>query len=177
MPPSWNTHLIFDLQMLSSFFTLNRTSSSKTSAAPGPRFPALLSLRLLWPHPRILDVLLEKRRGPSRRKQWGILGPPELRKRIKRGKWRQKQENSTSLRFIPNIPSRSFNLANPKLRTRSDSGVDCEPIHHHFIGSVTVSSLVFVSALFQFELPLEEFEGKLNKSKLKLVLTNGKIQG
>lgn len=31
--------------------------------------------------------------------------------------------------------------------------------------------------IFQFELPLEEFEGKLNKSKLKLVLTNGKIQG
>uniref|UniRef100_A0A665VYH8 Histone lysine demethylase PHF8 n=1 Tax=Echeneis naucrates TaxID=173247 RepID=A0A665VYH8_ECHNA len=29
----------------------------------------------------------------------------------------------------------------------------------------------------QLELPLEEFEGKLNKSKLKLVLTNGKIQG
>ncbi|KAF3860411.1 hypothetical protein F7725_000666 [Dissostichus mawsoni] len=27
------------------------------------------------------------------------------------------------------------------------------------------------------ELPLEEFEGKINKSKLKLVLTNGKIQG
>lgn len=30
---------------------------------------------------------------------------------------------------------------------------------------------------FQLDLPLEEFEGKLNKSKLKLVLTNGKIQG
>ncbi|XP_030590207.1 histone lysine demethylase PHF8 [Archocentrus centrarchus] len=29
----------------------------------------------------------------------------------------------------------------------------------------------------KLELPLEEFEGKLNKSKLKLVLTNGKIQG
>lgn len=29
----------------------------------------------------------------------------------------------------------------------------------------------------KFELPLEEFEGKLKKSKLKLVLTNGKIQG
>lgn len=36
---------------------------------------------------------------------------------------------------------------------------------------------VFVSDIFQFELPLEEFEGKLKKSKLKLVLTNGKIQG
>lgn len=29
----------------------------------------------------------------------------------------------------------------------------------------------------KLELPLEEFEGKINKSKLKLVLTNGKIQG
>ncbi|XP_056128863.1 histone lysine demethylase PHF8 [Lampris incognitus] len=29
----------------------------------------------------------------------------------------------------------------------------------------------------KLELPLEDFEGKLNKSKLKLVLTNGKIQG
>ncbi|XP_043995582.1 histone lysine demethylase PHF8 [Gambusia affinis] len=29
----------------------------------------------------------------------------------------------------------------------------------------------------KLELPLEEFEGKMNKSKLKLVLTNGKIQG
>uniref|UniRef100_A0A7N6AJ65 PHD finger protein 8 n=1 Tax=Anabas testudineus TaxID=64144 RepID=A0A7N6AJ65_ANATE len=35
--------------------------------------------------------------------------------------------------------------------------------------------LYFLSS--QLELPLEEFEGKLNKSKLKLVLTNGKIQG
>lgn len=31
--------------------------------------------------------------------------------------------------------------------------------------------------LSQLELPLEEFEGKVNKNKLKLVLTNGKIQG
>uniref|UniRef100_A0AAV2LYL5 E3 ubiquitin-protein ligase HUWE1 n=1 Tax=Knipowitschia caucasica TaxID=637954 RepID=A0AAV2LYL5_KNICA len=29
----------------------------------------------------------------------------------------------------------------------------------------------------KFDLPLNEFEGKFNKSKLKLVLTNGKIQG
>lgn len=36
---------------------------------------------------------------------------------------------------------------------------------------------VFIFAMFQFDLPLDEFEGKLNKSKLKLVLTNGKIQG
>lgn len=44
------------------------------------------------------------------------------------------------------------------------------------------SSFIFIYAysdclLLQLELPLEEFEGKLNKSKLKLVLTNGKIHG
>lgn len=37
--------------------------------------------------------------------------------------------------------------------------------------------LFYIPSVFQFELPLEEFDGKLNKSKLKLVLTNGKIQG
>lgn len=42
----------------------------------------------------------------------------------------------------------------------------------------SVLECVFSSSLsFQLELPLEEFEGKINKSKLRLVLTNGKIQG
>lgn len=34
-----------------------------------------------------------------------------------------------------------------------------------------------VSSIFQLDMPLDELGGKLNKSKLKLVLTNGKIQG
>lgn len=46
-----------------------------------------------------------------------------------------------------------------------------------FYSLVTVTIFVYIFAMFQFDLPLDEFEGKLNKSKLKLVLTNGKIQG
>lgn len=37
--------------------------------------------------------------------------------------------------------------------------------------------LQFLYLSFQLDLPLDEFEGKLKKSKLKLVLTNGKLQG
>jgi hypothetical protein len=37
--------------------------------------------------------------------------------------------------------------------------------------------MLVISLHLQFELPLEEFQGKMSKSKLKLVLTNGKIQG
>lgn len=83
----------------------------------------------------------------------------------------------TSLRFTPNIHSKSFNLENPKLRTRYDISDDSDMLCHHFFSLVTVTVVVFIFAMFQFDLPLDEFEGKLNKSKLKLVLTNGKIQG
>lgn len=38
-------------------------------------------------------------------------------------------------------------------------------------------NICFHLLYFQLELPIDELEGKLNKSKLKLVLTNGKIQG
>lgn len=50
-------------------------------------------------------------------------------------------------------------------------------IQFFFCVCVNVSSSNLPCFSFQLELPLEEFEGKLNKSKLKLVLTNGKIQG
>lgn len=39
------------------------------------------------------------------------------------------------------------------------------------------SLICCVSSIFQLDMPLDELGGKLNKSKLKLVLTNGKIQG
>lgn len=45
-----------------------------------------------------------------------------------------------------------------------------------FLGEY-VSLICSVSSIFQLDMPLDELGGKLNKSKLKLVLTNGKIQG
>lgn len=45
-----------------------------------------------------------------------------------------------------------------------------------YLHVIAIFNLVYLLSS-QLELPLEEFEGKLNKSKLKLVLTNGKIRG
>lgn len=50
-------------------------------------------------------------------------------------------------------------------------------IQHYLSLNISSIYLLFIPSVPQFELPLEEFDGKLNKSKLKLVLTNGKIQG
>lgn len=108
------------------------------------------------------------------------MGPQEPRRRVRRGYLRQKQENLTSLKFTPNIHLKNFNLANPKTRTRYDICDDSGNAYSAFFVSecyTFIFAFILLFFIFQFELPLEEFEGKLNKSKLKLVLTNGKIQG
>lgn len=91
---------------------------SRTLVAQDLSFLVLHSPKPRWAPPRTPDAPLEKRKGPSLRRCWEGLGPQEPKRKVRKGSSRRKQENSSSLRSMPNKPWRNFTLANPSTRTR-----------------------------------------------------------
>uniref|UniRef100_I3K1X5 Histone lysine demethylase PHF8 n=1 Tax=Oreochromis niloticus TaxID=8128 RepID=I3K1X5_ORENI len=95
-----------------------------------------------------------KKKGPKPKEMTGGVGPPGTKKKSQKG------------------------------LLKAEAGeLDLIEIHtKHTLKKFQPGNFIFIypysdDLSLQLELPLEEFEGKINKSKLKLVLTNGKIQG
>uniref|UniRef100_A0A8C9YIR1 PHD finger protein 8 n=1 Tax=Sander lucioperca TaxID=283035 RepID=A0A8C9YIR1_SANLU len=101
-----------------------------------------------------------KKKGPKPKEVMGSLVSPGTKKKSQKGLLKAEAGELDLIEIHTKHTLKKFQPGKSKNKNK-----------HFFVSEC----FIFIFS-FQLELPLEEFEGKLNKSKLKLVLTNGKIQ-
>lgn len=116
-----------------------------------------------------------KKKGPKPKEVVGSLAPAGTKKQSQKSLLKAEAGELDLIEIHTKHTLKKFNPGKSKSRTKVTSvllqGLFFVCLFEYF------SLICCISSIFQLDMPLDELGGKLNKSKLKLVLTNGKIQG
>ncbi|CAG07441.1 unnamed protein product [Tetraodon nigroviridis] len=124
---------------------------------------------------RLVEV--GKKKGPKPKEVVGSLAPAGAKKQSQRGLLKAEAGELDLLEIHTKHTLKKFNPGKSKGRSKVSCDTGGIDVCFSYFWVEYFSLSCPVSSTFQLDMPLDELGGKLNKSKLKLVLTNGKIQG